>query len=90
MAFEIKECTLEDIKPHPTLLGRTVGKVKVKLRETRANETFDHDLVLKVWASTRAGMTEAQIKTALLARAAHILRKTVAIADVNLDSIAAE
>lgn len=90
MAFEVKECTLEDVAPHPTLIGWTRARVRVRLRETRASEAFDHHLVLKVWAATRDGMTEAQTRTALLERAAHILRKTMAIADANLDSVAAE
>lgn len=81
MPFEIRACTIAGVHPHPRLKGRTEGKVKVTLRETLARHTYDHDLTLKVWADTTPEMSLADINSALLGRAAIILRRTVAVAD---------
>jgi hypothetical protein len=90
MSFEVKECTLNDVAPHPTLAGRTRAKVNVRLQETRASEVFEHNLVLRVWAATNENMTPAEIRTALLAKAATILRKTVSLADIDEHKHAAQ
>lgn len=83
MSFEIKACTIADVRPHPTLGGRIEGKVKVTLREQLDQQTFDHDLTLKVWADTTPAMSLAEINTALLGRAAIILKRTMAVADTS-------
>ena len=70
MPFEVKACSIEDIHRHPVLPDRSLARVKVTLRETRAPETFDHDLTLKVWAYTDNDMTPADVRTALLTKAA--------------------
>ena len=83
MPFQIKACTIADVRPHPTLGGRVEGKVKVTLRETIDRRDIDHDLTLKVWADTTPNMSLAEINSALLGRAAIILKRTVAVADTS-------
>jgi hypothetical protein len=83
MSFQIKACTIADVRPHPTLGGRVEGKVKVTLRETIDQRDVDHDLTLKVWANTTPTMSLAEINSALLGRAAIILKRTVAVADTS-------
>ncbi len=81
MTFEIKECTLGDVAPHATIRGRTKGNVKVRLQETQPGSTFDHNLTLRVWADVVDGASASEIRTQLLAKAAHILNRTVAVAE---------
>lgn len=83
MSFEIKACTIADVRPHPTLSGRVEGKVRVTLRETIDRQDVDHALTLKVWADTTPAMSLAEVNSALLGRAAIILKRTVAAADTS-------
>jgi len=83
MSFEIKACTIADVRPHATLGGRVEGKVRVTLREKLDRQDFDHDLTLKVWADTTPAMSLAEVNSALLGRAAIILKRTVAVADTG-------
>jgi hypothetical protein len=86
MPFEIKACSIDHMHRHPTLKGRTQARVKVMLREIRPRETFDHDLTLKVWADTRDDMSPNEVKTALLTKAATILKRTVTVAELPVDA----
>jgi hypothetical protein len=86
MPFEIKACSIDEMRRHPTLKDRTQARVKVMLREIRSRETFDHNLTLKVWANTDDKMTPAEVKTALLTKAAHILKRTVTVAELPVNA----
>ncbi len=86
MTFEIKACSIDEMRRHPTLKDRTQANVKVMLRETLARQSFDHNLTLKVWANTDDRMTPAEVKTALLTKAAHILKRTVTVAELPVDA----
>jgi hypothetical protein len=86
MPFEIKACSIDEMRRHATLRDRTQAKVKVVLREIRSRETFDHNLTLRVWANTRDDMTVTEVKTALLTKAAHILKRTVKVAELPVDA----
>lgn len=86
MPFEIKACSIDEMRLHPTLKDRTQAKVKVMLRETLARQSFDHNLTLKVWANTDDKMTPAEVKTALLTKAAHILKRTVIAAELPMNA----
>jgi len=86
MPFEIKACTIDEMHRHPTFADRTQAKVKVVLREIGSRETFDHNLTLKVWANTNERMSKTEINTALLSRAATILKRTMSVADVEVAS----
>lgn len=83
MSFEIRACTIADVRPHPTLGGRIEGKVRVTLRETIDRRDVDHQLTLKVWADTTPAMSLAEVNSALLGRAAAILKRTMAVADTS-------
>ena len=85
MPFEIRACSIDDMHRHPVLPDRTLARVKVMLREIRSRETFDHDLTLRVWADTDDKMTPADVKTALLTKAAAILKRTVSVAEIQMD-----
>lgn len=84
MPFEVKACSIADMHRHPTFADRTQAKVKVVLREIRSRETFDHDLTLRVWANTNDRMSPAEVKTALLSKAATILKRTVSVAEIEV------
>jgi len=86
MPFEIKACSIDEMRRHATLKDRTQAKVKVVLREIRSRETFDHNLTLKVWANTRDDMSPNEVKTALLTKAADILKRTVKVAELPVDA----
>jgi hypothetical protein len=86
MPFEIKACSIDEMRRHPTLKDRTQARVKVMLREIRSREIFDHNLTLKVWADTRDDMTPTEVKTALLTKAATILKRTVTVAELPIDA----
>lgn len=84
MPFEVKACSIDEMQRHPTFADRTQAKVKVLLREIRSRETFDHNLTLKVWANTHDQMTASEVKTALLVKAATILKRTVSVAEIEV------
>ena len=86
MPFEVRACSIDELRRHPTLSDRTQAKVKVLLREIRPRETFDHNLTLRVWANTRDDMSAAEIRTALLSKAAAILKRTVTVAELPTDA----
>ena len=84
MQFEIKACTITEVRPHPVFADRTKAEVKVTLRETWPREIFDHNLTIRVWATTNEGMTPAEVNAALLSKAAAILKRTVSAAEVAI------
>jgi hypothetical protein len=84
MPFEVKACTIDELHRHPTLADRTQAKVKVVLREITNHRALDHNLTLKVWANTRPGMSPAEVNTALLTRAATILKRTMSVAEIEI------
>ena len=84
MPFEVKACSIDEVHRHPTFADRTQARVKVVLREIRAREAFDHNLTLRVWADTTAGMSPTDINMALLTRAATILKRTMASAEIEV------
>lgn len=84
MPFEVKACSIDEMHRHPTFADRTQAKVKVLLREIRSRETFDHNLTLRVWANTHDKMSPSEVKTALLVKAAAILKRTVSVAEIEV------
>lgn len=84
MPFEVKACTIDELHRHPTFADRTQARVKVVLREITVHKAFDHNLTLKVWANTHTGMSKAEVNTALLTRAAAILKRTMTVADIEV------
>lgn len=82
MTFELKACAIEDKYIHPRFPMRTMGAVKVTLSE-RLDRDYDMDLVIKVWADSPEGEDPALIDRALLAKAAHILNRTLSHAGIE-------
>jgi hypothetical protein len=83
MPFEVKACSIDEMHRHPMFADRTQARVKVVLRETTSGQAFDHNLTLKVWADTNDKMSVAEINTALLVRAATILKRTMTVAEIG-------
>ncbi len=74
MSFEVKSCEVLYFGPHRTIAGRMTGVVRVKIHEQFMGTETDYTLDLKVRAET-GFKPEAEIKSALLAHAAHQLNK---------------
>lgn len=83
MPFEVKACSIDEMHRHPMFADRTQARVKVVLREITTRQAFDHNLTFKVWANTNERMTPAEVNTALLTRAATILKRTMTVAEVG-------
>lgn len=90
MPFDITDCRIIDIHRHPRRSDCTNATVMVRVRERRYQEVSEHQLSIKVRATTDAGMTDEQVRTALLTRAAAILSRTLAAADLRQLPMAAE
>jgi len=84
MPFEVKACSIDEMRRHPRFPERTQAKVKVMLREITSRQNFDHNLTLRVWADTTDRMTPAEVRTALLLKAAAILKRTVSVAEIEV------
>lgn len=82
MSFEVKACAIHEVHKHPVFRERTLAKVKVLLREKRGGDSFDHNLTLRVWADTTGTMSKHDVDMALLTKAAAILKRTMAVADL--------
>lgn len=74
MAFTIKACQLLHFGPHPTLPGRVVGAVRVRICESFMGNQTTYALDLKVKADIGRADSET-IRHALLAHAARQLNK---------------
>lgn len=83
MPFEVTDCSIIEMQAHPRLADRTNARLRVRLQETNASDTIDHDLVIRVWTDTRPGMSVTDIQSALLMRAAAIIRRTIASAELS-------
>jgi hypothetical protein len=77
MQFEIKACTITEVRPHPLFVDRMHATAKVMLLETWSRESFYHNLTIKVWANTNERMTRAEVNSALLIKVAAILKRTI-------------
>lgn len=81
MSFELAACAITDRRRHPRFPQRTLADVQVRLTD-HLDRDYDLNLVLKVWADRRGTEDEATIDQALLAKAAHILNRTLPHAEV--------
>lgn len=73
-AFDVKACELRYFGPHPTIPGRITGVVRVQIEEHFMGNMTVYPLDLKVKADVGTVET-AQVRTALLAHAAHQLNR---------------
>lgn len=74
MSFNIVSCQLLHFGRHPTLPGRVVGVVRVRISETFMGNPTTYGLDLKVKADIGSASSET-VRHALLAHAARQLNK---------------
>ena len=73
-SFEVKACELRYCGPHKTIAGRITGVVRVGIEERFMGNASRYHLDLKVKADVGA-VNAAEVRTALLAHAAHQLNR---------------
>lgn len=73
-SFEVKACEVRYYGPHATLAGRVTGVVRVHIEEHFMGNVTQYHLDLKVKADV-GHVASAQVRTALLAHAAHQLNR---------------
>lgn len=74
MSFEVIGCQLLHFGPHQALANRITGAVRVRIRESLFGNVTEYSLDLKVKADC-GHVPHEQVRTALLAHAAHQLNK---------------
>jgi hypothetical protein len=72
--FIVKSCEIRHFGPHSTMPGRITGLVRVHIEEHFFGNVTQYHLDLKVKADVGTVST-AEVRTALLAHAAHQLNK---------------
>ncbi|WP_137152208.1 hypothetical protein [Devosia sp. FKR38] len=72
--FVVKSCEIRHFGPHRAIPGRITGLVRVQIQELFLGNVTNYHLDLKVKADVGAVST-AEVRTALLAHAAHQLNK---------------
>jgi hypothetical protein len=85
MSFELAACAISEKHAHPRFAGRTLAEVRVTLRE-HLERVYNHDLRVKVWADHADSAVDDEIDRALIAKAAHILRRTLPHAEIIADA----
>jgi len=73
-SFEVTACELSFYAPHPTIAGRVTGMVRVQIEEHFMGNETHYPLDLKVKADVEDAGPD-QVRTALLAHAAHQLNR---------------
>jgi hypothetical protein len=74
MSFEVVGCQVLHYGPHRAIPNRITGAVRVRIREALMGNVTEYSLDLKVKADCGA-VPHEQVRTALLAHAAHQLNK---------------
>ncbi len=74
MSFEITACDILFFEPHSIIKGRTVGVIRVRVRETFMGVVSEFPLDLKCRADVGRAPA-AEIRTALLSHAAQQLNR---------------
>ena len=73
-SFAVKGCEVRYYGPHQTIAGRITGVVRVVIEERFMGNASRYHLDLKVKADVGA-VSAAEVRTALLAHAAHQLNR---------------
>lgn len=73
-SFDVKACEVRYFGPHQTIQGRVTGVVRVKIEERFRGNVSLYNLDLKVKADV-GYVSTPQVRTALLAHAAHQLNR---------------
>ena len=72
--FDIKACEVRYYGPHKTIAGRITGVVRVRIEERFMGNAATYNLDLKVKADI-GHAPSSEVRTALLAHAAHQLNR---------------
>ena len=64
MTFQLIDIEVQSRAAHPRLAGRTTGRVRAVLSETRDGREQTHDLSISVWADLPADASDADIDMA--------------------------
>lgn len=73
-AFDVKACEVRYYGPHATIPGRVTGVVRVRIQERFMGNVTEYNLDLKVKADI-GHVASSEVRTALLAHAAHQLNR---------------
>ena len=73
-SFEVKACEVRYYGPHREIAGRITGVVRVRIEERFMGNLSSYNLDLKVKADV-GHVASNQVRTALLAHAAHQLNR---------------
>ena len=73
-AFDIISCEVRYFGPHKTIAGRVTGVVRVRIAERFMGNVSTYNLDLKVKADV-GHVASREVRTALLAHAAHQLNR---------------
>lgn len=73
-SFEVKACEVRYYGPHASIDGRVTGVVRVRIQERFMGNVTAYNLDLKVKADV-GHVSSAEVRTALLAHAAHQLNR---------------
>lgn len=73
-SFDVRGCELRYFGPHPAIGGRVTGVVRVMIEEQFMGNASRYHLDLKVKADV-GSVSTSEVRTALLAHAAHQLNR---------------
>ncbi|MFK4811548.1 hypothetical protein ACI3KW_15210 [Devosia sp. ZW T5_3] len=86
MTFQLIDIEVQSRAAHPRLAGRTTGRVRAVLSETRDGREQTHDLSISVWADLPADASDADIDMALMLKAADIVARLKSQLEVGVAS----
>lgn len=86
MTFQLIDIEVQSRAAHPRLTGRTTGRVRAVLSETRDGREQTHDLSISVWADLPADASDADIDMALMLKAADIVARLKSQLEVGVAS----
>jgi hypothetical protein len=86
MTFQLIDIEVQSRTAHPRLTGRTTGRVRAVLSETRDGREQTHDLSISVWADLAEDASDSDIDMALMLKAADIVARLKAQLEVGVAS----
>lgn len=86
MTFQLIDIEVQSRAAHPRLAGRTTGRVRAVLNETRDGREQTHDLSISVWADLPADASDSDIDMALMLKAADIVTRLKSQLEVGVAS----
>ncbi|KFC68777.1 hypothetical protein FF80_01731 [Devosia sp. LC5] len=86
MTFQLIDIEVQSRAAHQRLAGRTTGRVRAVLSETRDGREQTHELSIPVWADLPADASDGDIDMALMLKAADIVARLKAQLEVGVVS----